>query len=714
MAKTKKAHHEEPMEQLLWTSANKLRKNMDAAEYKHIVLGLVFLKYISDSFNDLFIKLTNGEGEFEGADPNDPNEYLAENVFFVPEKARWSYLQARAKLPTIGTDVDAAMEAIEEANPALTGVLPKEYAKEKLDKQSLGGLIDLIGTIALGDSASKSKDVLGRVYEYFLGQFALAEGKKGGQFYTPSCVVQLLVELLQPYRGRVFDPCCGSGGMFVQSEKFIQAHRDVYRHGMDEFGSLFDKVVSVYGQESNQTTWRLCKMNLAIRGIDSSNVRWNNEGSFLSDAHEDLKADFIIANPPFNDKDWSGELLTSDYRWKYGVPPVSNANYAWIQHFISHLAPTGKAGFLLATKSLASESQAETTIRAGIVKERLPECIILLPGKLFYTTPAPVCLWILSRDSEPREGKTLFIDASRIFTEVDRTHNKLTPADIEKIAAVYHGWIHQDGTYIDQLGFCKVVDNDTIIDTGFSLYPGDYIGIKSEDSDVKDPATARKVVLERAENTENTIAELESAVAALFARLRKELDSPTGNLYKYVLSEVLKESVATLGERPEPEILTCTENAGLVLQRERFSKRVATDDTSSYKIVRRNDIVYNPYLLWAGAIDQCTIVDEGITSPAYVVLRVKEGFAPALVGHILKTEYMKKWYWNISIGTHERRRTAPIDKFLNLEIELPDFETQKRITEIYAEIDKLSEQLVAVTTAMKSAASGLNEYFTRR
>lgn len=643
MAKAKKARHEEPMEQLLWTSANKLRKNMDAAEYKHIVLGLVFLKYISDSFNDLYTKLCSGEGEYEGADPNDPNEYIAENVFFVPEKARWAYLQARAKLPTIGTDVDAAMEAIEEANPALAGVLPKEFAKEKLDKQSLGGLIDLIGTIALGDSVSKSKDVLGRVYEYFLGQFALAEGKKGGQFYTPSCVVQLLVELLQPYRGRVFDPCCGSGGMFVQSEKFINAHRDVYRNGSDEFGSLFDKVVSVYGQESNQTTWRLCKMNLAIRGIDSSNVRWNNEGSFLADAHEDLKADFIIANPPFNDKDWSGDLLTSDYRWKYGVPPVSNANYAWIQHFISHLAPTGKAGFLLATKSLASESQAETAIRAGIVKDRLPECIILLPGKLFYTTPAPVCLWILSRDSAPRESKTLFIDASRIFTEVDRTHNKLTPTDIERIAAVYHGWINKDGTYEDQPGFCKVVDNDAIVQTGYSLYPGDYIGIKAEPSDVKDPGTARSVVLERAAKAECSINALENAVATLFEQLREELDRPAGELFTYKLSDVLEESTAVLGDQPEPEILTCTENAGLVLQRERFSKRVATEDTSSYKIVKRNDIVYNPYLLWAGAIDQCTVVDEGITSPAYIVLRVKPGFSPALVGHILKTDYMRKW-----------------------------------------------------------------------
>ena len=714
MAKAKKAHHEEPMEQLLWTSANKLRKNMDAAEYKHIVLGLVFLKYISDSFNDLYTKLATGEGEYEGADPNDPNEYIAENVFFVPETARWAYLQARAKLPTIGTDVDAAMEAIEEANPALTGVLPKEYAKEKLDKQSLGGLIDLIGTIALGDSVAKSKDVLGRVYEYFLGQFALAEGKKGGQFYTPSCVVQLLVELLQPYKGRVFDPCCGSGGMFVQSEKFINAHRDVYRSGADAFGSLFDKVVSVYGQESNQTTWRLCKMNLAIRGIDSSNVRWNNEGSFLADAHEDLKADFIIANPPFNDKDWSGELLTDDYRWKYGVPPVSNANYAWIQHFISHLAPTGKAGFLLATKSLASESQAETAIRAGIVKDCLPECIILLPGKLFYTTPAPVCLWILSRDSAPRESRTLFIDASRIFTEVDRTHNKLTPADIDRIAAVYHGWIGKDGSYEDQPGFCKVVDNDTIVQSGFSLYPGDYIGIKSEASDIKDPAIARGVVLERAAKAEGSVHALESAVASLFEQLRNELERPAGDLQKYKLSDVLEESTAVLGDLPEPEILTCTENAGLVLQRERFSKRVATEDTSSYKIVMRNDIVYNPYLLWAGAIDQCTVVDEGITSPAYIVLRVKPGFSPALVGHILKTDYMRKWFWNISIGTHERRRTAPIDKFLALEIELPSFAAQKRITEIYEDINKLSEHLESVTAAMKSAAAGLNEFYTRR
>ncbi len=299
MAKVKNSKNEvkeQPIEQVLWAAADKLRKNMDAAEYKHVVLGLIFLKYISDSFYELYYKLKEGKGEYEGADPDDPYEYRAENVFYVPPQARWDYLQSRAKLPTIGKDIDEAMEAIEKDNPSLKGVLPKEYAKEKLDKQSLGGLIDLIGTIALGDSASKSNDILGQVYEYFLGQFALAEGKKGGQFYTPRSVVRLLVEMLEPYEGRVFDPCCGSGGMFVQSEKFVEAHRDHYNGKSREIDKLFERVVSIYGQESNQTTWRLCKMNLAIRGIDSTNVLWNNEGSFLNDAHPDLKADFVIAN----------------------------------------------------------------------------------------------------------------------------------------------------------------------------------------------------------------------------------------------------------------------------------------------------------------------------------------------------------------------------------------------------------------------------------
>lgn len=326
----------EPLEKQLWKAADKLRKNIDAAEYKHIVLGIVFLKYISDSFGELHARLLAGEGEDAGADPEDRDEYKVENVFFVPPAARWSYLLARAKLPEIGRDVDSAMDAVEQENPSLKGVLPKVYARQNLDPASLGGLLDLIGNIALGDAKACSADVLGHVFEYFLGEFALAEGKKGGQFYTPRSVVRLLVGMLEPYKGRVLDPCCGSGGMFVQSEKFVQEHQ----------GRIND--ISIYGQESNQTTWRLAKMNLAIRHIDSSQVCWNSEGSFLNDAHKDLKADYVIANPPFNDSDWSGELLRADGRWRHGTPPPGNANYAWIQHFLYHLSPTGQAGFVLA------------------------------------------------------------------------------------------------------------------------------------------------------------------------------------------------------------------------------------------------------------------------------------------------------------------------------------------------------------------------------
>ena len=309
---------EEPLEKQLWKAADKLRKNIDAAEYKHVVLGLIFLKYISDSFVEHFDKLQAGQGEYAGADPEDKDEYKAENIFFVPQEARWSFLQSHAKQPKIGTFVDEAMDALEKENPSLKGVLPKVFARQNLDPASLGGLIDLVGNIALGDAKARSADMLGRVFEYFLGEFALAEGKKGGQFYTPPCVVKLLVNMLEPYQGRVFDPCCGSGGMFVQSEKFVEEHQ----------GRVND--ISIYGQESNQTTWRLAKMNLAIRGIDSSQVKWNNEGSFLNDAHKDLKADFIIANPPFNVSDWSGELLRTDGRWQYGTPPAGNANFAWL------------------------------------------------------------------------------------------------------------------------------------------------------------------------------------------------------------------------------------------------------------------------------------------------------------------------------------------------------------------------------------------------
>lgn len=487
----RKDNKQESIEATLWQSADKLRKNMDAAEYKHVVLGLIFLKYISNAFEVLHSKFVNGKGEYEGADPEDPNEYTAEKVFFVPPVARWKPISDNAKKTEILLDngkkvdiggyIDEAMEAIERQNPSLKGVLPKVYARQNLDRTSLGGLIDLVGTIALGTEQAKSKDVLGQVYEYFLGQFALAEGKKGGQFYTPRSVVKLLVEMLEPYEGRVFDPCCGSGGMFVQSENFIAAHQDHYRRGR-AVSLPFNPadLISIYGQESNQTTWRLAKMNLAIRGIDSSNIKWNNEGSFLNDAHKDLKADFIIANPPFNDSDWSGDLLKNDARWKYGVPHAGNANYAWIQHFIYHMSPKGMAGFVLAKGSLTSKTNGEGETRKAIIEAGLLDCIVNLPAKLFLNTQIPACLWFFSRKKDGRLDKVLFIDARNLGYLINRRTKDFTDEDMAKITDTYHAWRNltspstnakpstsgsgqgEDVGYIDIPGFCKSVTLDEI------------------------------------------------------------------------------------------------------------------------------------------------------------------------------------------------------------------------------------------------------------
>lgn len=475
MAKAKKIEQDEPLEKKLWKTADKLRKNMDAAEYKHVVLGLIFLKYIEDAFNELYNKLKEGKGEYEGADPEDKNEYMAEKVFYVPPSARWTWLQGRAKLPTIGKDIDEAMDAIEKDNPSLKGVLPKVYAQEKLDKASVGGLIDLISTAILGTKEAQSKDILGKVYEYFLGEFALAEGKKGGQFYTPGSVVKLLVEMLEPYEGRVFDPCCGSGGMFVQSEKFIKSHQDHYKKNNGKKLSLNPAdYISIYGQESNQTTWRLAKMNLAIRGIDSSNVKWNNEGSFLNDAHKDLKADYIIANPPFNDSDWSGELLQKDARWVYGVPPNGNANYAWIQHFLFHLSTKGKAGFVLSNASLSSNTSGEGEIRKKLIEADLIDCIVMLPKELFLNTGIPACLWFLKKNKDKRKNEILFIDASNIGYMIDKTNRGFSKNDINYISKTYHNWLSKDD-YQDVKGFCKSVSHKIVSESYYILTPNIYV-----------------------------------------------------------------------------------------------------------------------------------------------------------------------------------------------------------------------------------------------
>ena len=512
------------LEATLWAAADKLRGHMDAAEYKHVVLGLIFLKYISDAFEEHQNKLREDTAtpksdlylereEERAAALEDRDEYLAANIFWVPQEARWSNLRANAKQPTIGKTLDDAMLAIERDNPSLKGVLPKDYARPALDKQRLGELIDLIGTIGLGDKENRSKDILGRVYEYFLGQFASAEGKKGGQFYTARCVVQLLVEMLAPYKGRIFDPCCGSGGMFVQSEKFVEAHG----------GRIGD--ISIFGQESNPTTWKLAKMNLAIRGIEN-NLGNENADSFHRDLHKDLKADYILANPPFNDSDWGGERLREDVRWKYGVPPVGNANFAWVQHFIHHISPTGVAGFVLANGSMSSNQSGEGDIRRNIIEADLVDCMVALPGQLFYNTQIPVCLWFVARDKRnhrfrDRRGETLFIDARKVGSMIDRVHRELTDEDIQKIANKYHAWRGDLGAneYADIAGFCKTAKLDEIRAQGHVLTPGRYVGSEDveDDSEIAEQKIKRLTATLQEQFAES--AKLESAIRKSLGQL---------------------------------------------------------------------------------------------------------------------------------------------------------------------------------------------------
>ncbi len=492
------------LEAKLWAAADALRNNMDAAEYKHVVLGLIFLKYISDAFEAKHAELDAQRKQ--SADPEDPDEYRAVSIFWVPPEARWAYLKSMAPQPTIGQFVDDAMSAIERDNTSLKGVLPKDYARPGLDKARLGHLINLVSDIALGAPADRAKDTLGRVYEYFLAQFASAEGKKGGQFYTPSRVVRMLVEILAPYKGRVYDPCCGSGGMFVSSEKFIEAHA----------GKLGD--ISIYGQESNYTTWRLAKMNLAIRGIDAQIAHGD---TFHNDKNPDLKADYVLANPPFNDSDWRGELLKDDKRWVYGVPPAGKANFAWVQHFIYHLAPNGLAGFVLANGSMSSNQSGEGEIRKAIIEADLVDCMVALPGQLFYSTQIPVCLWFLARTKKngrfrDRRGETLFIDARKMGTLVDRVHRELSDEEIAKIAGTYHAWRGDKnaGDYADVPGFCKAATLDDIRKHGHVLTPGRYVGaaVAEEDDEPFEEKMKRLAVMLRQQQAE--AAKLDAAIAA--------------------------------------------------------------------------------------------------------------------------------------------------------------------------------------------------------
>ena len=451
-------------EEKLWASADKLRNNMDAAEYKHVVLGLIFLKYVSDTFMEKHRELMEEDEDFA----EDIDAYMAEGVFWMPENARWDYIAKHSKQAEIGQIVDNALDLIEKDNDSLRGVLPKNYSRPELDKRILGEIIDLFTNINVGGSIGKEKDVLGRVYEYFLGKFAANEGKGGGEFYTPKSIVKLMVEMIEPFKGYVYDPACGSGGMFVQSLKFVEEHS----------GNAFD--ISVYGQESNPTTWKLAKMNMAIRGIEN-NLGSKNADTFHEDLHKNLKADFILANPPFNQSDWGQPLLLDDPRWKWGTPPAGNANYGWIEHMLDKLSQKGKAGVVLANGSLSSNTSNEGEIRKTILNNDLVDCIVALPDKLFYTTGIPVCIWFFNRDKK-HKGQTLFIDARKMGDMVNRRLRELSDEDIKKIANTYIAWQNEDG-YEDVQGYCKVASIDEIKKHDYILTPGRYVGIEEVEDD---------------------------------------------------------------------------------------------------------------------------------------------------------------------------------------------------------------------------------------
>lgn len=722
MPKKEKEIKEEQLEKKLWKAADKLRKNMDAAEYKHVVLGLIFLKYISDAFEELFNKLKEGKGDYEGADPEDKNEYVAEKVFYVPPSARWKWIQGRASLPTIGKDVDDAMDAIEKDNASLRGVLPKVYAQEKLDKGSLGGLINLVGTAVLGTKEAQSKDILGRVYEYFLGEFALAEGKKGGQFYTPDSIVKLLVEMLEPYEGRVFDPCCGSGGMFVQSEKFIKAHQDYYKKkGNGKKLSLNPADhISIYGQESNQTTWRLAKMNLAIRGIDSSNVRWNNEGSFLSDAHKDLKADYIIANPPFNDGDWSGELLQKDGRWQFGVPPVSNANFGWIQHFLFHTAPSGSAGFVLANTSLSSNIGNEGDIRKKIVESNLVDCIVDLPAQLFFNTQIPACLWFLSKNrngNNSRKNEILFIDARKLGAMIKRKHRELTLDNISMIADSFHNWKSNTGKYSDIIGFCRSASLEEVKKNNYVLAPARYVSMTKQEINLEVTLNQPQIptLLNNFRNQLNndldninkswgkkdrhvnvrSIIDVQSSAFELYSLASKLYQSaiksyfidvnessskagsksklPTGWSLK-TFEELFTESkanVESIGYCPKVYSVT---NLGIQLREGKYSKELSKS-SAKYKIAKKGDMVFG----LSREIPNLDVFSDsiGAFSPAYIIYNPIDYRIGLMVGCIMRLKLMEQT--DILKGGAREGKTLDKDKLMTKRFAVPSDEQLNKL-----------------------------------
>lgn len=686
MSKTQEKKNGGTFEKNLFKAADKLRKNMDAAEYKHIVLGLIFLKYISDSFEDLHSKLLAGKGNYEGSDPEDADEYRGENVFWVPKKTRWDYLHSRAKLPSIGKDVDEAMEEIEKENPTLKGILPKVYARPNLDKASLGGLIDLIGNIALGDEASKAKDILGRVYEYFLGEFALAEGKKGGQFYTPVCVVKLLVEMLEPYKGRVYDPCCGSGGMFVMSEKFVAEHQ----------GRIND--ISIYGQESNQTTCRLCRMNLALRGIDGSNVKWNTEGSFLKDIHPDMRADYILANPPFNQKDWGGDLLKKDGRWKFGIPPEKNANFAWLQHMLFHLSPQGKAGVVLGNGSLVSDEQLESDIRRQMIEGDLVECIVLLPSDIFYNTDIPASLWFINRNKKSNKNKILFIDARQKFTRINRKKVMLADNHIIEIAGVFKSFKNLSG-YKDVKGFCKVENIEKIREHQYFISPGRFVEV---------------VDLEKEKNLKEEIKNLTNSIKSFpeSRLLDKKINSSIREYGKLLFEEYflqykgrLQETeigetpkgwdIKTVGDLVEEisnkndsdedlSVYSVTKNRLFVLSDEYFNKQVYSEDLKNYKLIKQFQFGYNPARINIGSIGFFDLDEIGLVSPAYTVFKAKDGISPYFVWYLINSYRIFELIKNHCVGTV--RQVFRFNDFAYIKFAMPPKDLINKFDDEYLKI----------------------------